>query len=129
MKKRALTLLEIMIVIFLITLITGAIGYNMKGTLDRGRAFRTEQAKTQLHDLLLICLEEGVKGDDIVKDPAANLKRFNLAKNSEKLVQDGWGTDFVIQYNQSKHDFKISSSAYEKYKKKVNPDIHVDEDD
>jgi hypothetical protein len=129
MKKRALTLLEIMIVIFLITLITGAIGYNMKGTLDRGRAFRTEQAKTQLHDLLLICLEEGVKGDDIVKDPAASLKQFNLAKNSEKLVQDGWGTDFVIQYNQNKHDFKIYSSAYDKYKKKVKQETHGDEDE
>ena len=60
-KKRALTLLEIMIVIFLITLITGAIGYNMLGTLDRGRVFRTQQAKEQLHDLLLICLAD--KGD------------------------------------------------------------------
>jgi hypothetical protein len=129
MKKRALTLLEIMIVIFLITLITGAIGYNMKGTLDRGRAFRTEQAKTQLHDLLLICMEEGVKPDELIKEPAANLKRFNLAKNSEKLVQDGWGSDFVIQYNQSKHDFKISSPAYDRYKKKVNQETHVDEDE
>jgi len=129
MKKRALTLLEIMIVIFLITLITGAIGYNMKGTLDRGRAFRTEQAETQLHDLLLICLEEGVKPDDLVKDPAMYLKKYNLAKNSEKLVQDGWGTNFVIQYNQNKHDFKISSPTYRKYKNKINPETHVDEDE
>ena len=36
MKKRALTLLEVMIVIFLITLITGTIGYSMRGTLDKG---------------------------------------------------------------------------------------------
>ncbi len=79
-KKRALTLLEIMIVIFLITLITGAIGYNMKGTLDRGRAFRTEQAQAQLRDLLLICLEEGVNSEDLTRDPAAHLKKFNLAK-------------------------------------------------
>jgi type II secretory pathway pseudopilin PulG len=119
-KKRALTLLEIMIVIFLITLITGAIGYNMKGTLDRGRAFRTEQAKTQLHDLLLICLEEGSKGEDIAKSPAFHLKKYNLAKNSEKLVQDGWGTDFAIHYLQSKNDFKIDSPAYERYMKKIN---------
>ena len=62
-RKSALTLLEIMIVIFLITLITGAIGYNMKGALDRGRAFRTEQAKEQLLNLLLICLEEGEKAE------------------------------------------------------------------
>ena len=66
-QKRTLTILEIIIVIFLITLITGTIGYNMKGTLDRGRAFRTEQARAQLRDLLLICLEEGEKADEIAK--------------------------------------------------------------
>ena len=128
-KKMALTLLEIMIVIFLITLITGAIGYNMKGTLDRGRAFRTEQAQVQLHDLLLICMEEGVNPDDLAKDPVPNLKKFNLAKNSEKLVQDGWGNNFAIQYNHSKNDFKITSSSYAKYKKKLNQEVTVDEED
>ncbi len=66
-KKRAFSLLEVMVVIFLITLITGAIGYNMKGTLDKGRAFRTEQAKTQLHDLLLICIEEGIDPDELAQ--------------------------------------------------------------
>ena len=124
-----LTLLEIMIVIFLITLITGAIGYNMKGTLDRGRAFRTEQARAQLHDLLLICLEEGVKPDELTKEPGAYLKKYNLAKNSEKLVQDGWGFNFVINYNQSRNDFKITSQAYDKYMKKLNKEIPVDEDE
>jgi hypothetical protein len=128
-KKRALTLLEIMIVIFLITLITGAIGYNMKGSLDRGRAFRTEQAKAQLHDLLLICLEEGVKPDELAKEPAAHLKKANLAKSSEKLVQDGWGTNFVISYNQGRSDFKITSQAYDKYMKKLNKEIPSDEDE
>lgn len=128
-KKRPLTLLEIMIVIFLITLITGAIGYNMKGTLDRGRAFRTEQAQAQLRDLLLICLEEGVKPEDLTKDPAEYLKKFNLAKNSEKIVQDGWGSNFLITYNQSKSDFKIVSSAYDKYKRKLNQEVLVSADE
>lgn len=119
-QKRALTLLEIMIVILLITLITGTIGYNMKGTLDRGRAFRTEQAKTQLHDLLLICLEEGEKPDDVVKSPSIYLKKYNLAKNSDKIVQDGWGSDFEITYYKSKNDFGITSQNYNRYKKKLN---------
>lgn len=118
-----------MIVIFLITLITGAIGYNMKGTLDRGRAFRTEQAKAQLHDLLLICMEEGVKPDELAKEPAANLKKYNLAKNSEKIIQDGWGSNFVIQYIQSKNDFKITSPAYDRYMKKISKEVPVDEDE
>lgn len=128
-KKRALTLLEIMIVIFLITLITGAIGYNMKGTLDRGRAFRTEQGKAQLRDLLLICLEDGADPDELAKTPKTFLDKNELAKNSAKIVQDGWGKDFVINYNRNKSDFKISSPAFEKYKKKLNQEVSSDEDD
>ncbi|MBM3184624.1 MAG: hypothetical protein FJZ64_04900 [Chlamydiae bacterium] len=128
MKKRALTLLEVIIVIFLITLITGAIGYNMKGALDRGRAFRTEQAKAELHDLLLICLEEGIKGEELVKNPKTFLKQFNLAKNSDKIVQDGWGDDFTIRYNANKNDFAISSTSYDKYKKKLNQPVSSDEE-
>jgi general secretion pathway protein G len=128
-KKRALTLLEIMIVIFLITLITGAIGYNMKGTLDRGRAFRTEQAKAQLQDLLLICMEEGVSPDELTKDPTPSLKKYNLAKNSEKLVQDGWGSRFIINYNKHEREFKITSSAYDKYKQKTNSRVVDGEED
>lgn len=121
-KKRALTLLEIMIVIFLITLITGAIGYNMKGTLDRGRAFRTEQASEQLHDLLLICLEEGVKGEELANAPSSFLKKYNLAKNSDKLVLDGWGEKFIIKFNKNQNDFKITSNNLDNYKKKTNPE-------
>ena len=59
MKKRTFTLLEIMIAISLSVLITGVIGYNMRGSLDRGRAFRTEQGSEQLRDMLLLCLADG----------------------------------------------------------------------
>ncbi len=128
-KKRAFTLLEIMIVIFLITLITGAVGYNMKGSLDKGRSFRTELAKEQLHDLLLICVEEGADGDAVAKDPADFLKRHNLAKNCDKIVQDGWGVEFSIRYDRSKNDFKIGSAAHDQYKKKNNPEASFSEEE
>ena len=125
-QKRTLTLLEIMIVIFLITLITGTIGYNMKGTLDKGRAFRTEQGKTQLRDLLLFCVEEGEQPDDVAKNPATYLKRYNLAKNGEKLIQDGWGDNFVINYSKKDADFIITSKAHDKYKRKINQEVSTD---
>ncbi len=117
-KKRTFTLLEIMIVILLITLITGTIGYNMKGTLDRGRAFRTEQAKEQLHDLLLICLAEKGSAEDIIKDPARSLKELGLAKDPEKLLKDGWNRPFKISANKAKNDFKIYSEALQRHKDK-----------
>lgn len=114
MKKRALTLLEIMIVIFLITLITGTIGYSMRGTLDKGRAFRTQQGMEQLYDLLLICLAEKGDAEDIAKHPVDYLKELGLAKDPDNLVKDGWKQDFQITVK-NKNDFKITSEAYQKY--------------
>jgi type II secretory pathway pseudopilin PulG len=117
MKKRALTLIEIMIVIFLITLITGAIGYNMKGSMNKGKEFRTKQAKEQLHDLLLICLDEGSEdAETIAGDPVRYLKKSGLAKDADKLVQDGWGTAFKIKVTADKKDFEITSENMPKLK-------------
>lgn len=115
MKKRALTLLEIMIVIMLITLISGAIGYSMKGTLEKGRAFRTAQGQEQLKDLLLICLAEGAKPEDIAAHPVDHLKKIGLAKDPENLILDGWKEPFEITISAAKNDFTIKSKAYEKY--------------
>ena|SRR3989344_2294534 len=122
-KKRAFTLLEIIIVIFLITLITGAVGYSMKGTLDKGRAFRTKQAQEQLQDLLLLCVEGKITFEDVAKKPDYYLKKSGLAKNPDQLLEDGWGNKFVITLNQWKTNFIVHSEALEKYERKTNPSI------
>lgn len=110
MKKRALTLIEIMIVIFLITLVTGAIGYNMKGSLDKGKRFRTIQARDQLNDLLLICLDESnATAEQIAKEPETYLTKSGLAKDPKNLLKDGWGELFDIKENADKNGFKITS--------------------
>ncbi len=131
LKKRTLTLLEIMIVIFLITLITGAIGYNMRGTLDRGRAFRTNQAKEQLHDLLLICLASEDKSDaeSIAKKPAEHLKSSGLAKDPDNLIKDGWGKNFIIKPTRDKSDFEIRSEGLDNYNKKKGLPVDSDEEE
>jgi len=110
MKKRALTLIEIMIVIFLITLITGAIGYNMKGSMDKGRKFRTEQAISQVHDLLLLCLEDNQQVDaaTVASNAQFYISRSGLAKDPVKLLKDGWGEALEIKAV-GKSDFKITS--------------------
>jgi general secretion pathway protein G len=114
-RKRALTLLEIMIVIALITLITGVIGYNMRGTLNRGRAFRTEQAKEQLRDMLLLSLAEGHTPAQIQDQTAFCLRQLGLAKNVNQLLEDGWGQKFSITYLDAEGDFLIQSAAYDHY--------------
>ncbi len=118
-KKKALTLLEIIIVIFLITLITGAIGYSMKGTLDKGRVFRTEQAIEQLRDLFLMCLAEGESADEIIRDPVGILQKYGLAKNPQKIVEDGWGKKFDLSLARGKKDFIITSDNLKNYREKT----------
>ena len=39
-KKRSMTLLEVMIVIFIIGIIGSIVGYNMKGSMEKARAFK-----------------------------------------------------------------------------------------
>ena len=128
-KKKAFTLLEVIIVIFLITLITGAVGYSMKGTLDKGRVFRTEQAIEQLRDLFLMCLAEGESPDEIVRNPSEMLKKYGLAKNPKKIIEDGWGNKFEITLKRGKADFNISSTALKAYQKKMKKEIPEEQDD
>lgn len=132
-KKQALTLLEIMIVICLITLITGVIGYNMKGSLDKGKAFRTEQAKVQLHDLLILALSEGKKMDEILANPKDTLLKLGLAKDPDGLLKDGWNEPFAIRANGNKSDFIIASKGLKNYNdklaKKTNDQIDREEEE
>lgn len=114
-KKYSLTLLEIMIVIFLIGLIGSVIGYNMKGSLDEGKAFRTEQAVNQIHDVLLMEIAKGALVDDVVQHPANYLSNSGLVKDPRKLLKDGWGEEFVIT-PRGKSDIYIVSERYKKYK-------------
>ena len=116
--KRAFTLLEIMIVILLITIITGAIGYNMKGTLEKGKAFRTERAKEQLHDLLLYCYADTKDTDQILRNIEHTITTTGLAKNPKELLKDGWGVPFEIKATKFKNDFVIRSEKLDQYNKK-----------
>lgn len=106
------------IVIFLITLITGAIGYNMKGALDRGRVFRTEQAALELRDLLMLAVAEGNSMANVAKEPEQFLRGLGLAKDPKKLLEDGWGQKFHVTVDSSGEEFSIVSDLYEKHKKK-----------
>lgn len=117
-QKKALTLLEIMIVIFLITIITGVVGYNMKGALDKGKAFRTERAIEQLKDLLFLAAAEGKEpAEDLIRNLPAALARTGLAKNPDDLLKDGWGSPFEVSYQRKGNEFIVRSKRLDDYNK------------
>jgi len=97
-KKRALTLIEIMIVIFIIGLIGSVIGYNMKGSLDEGKSFKCEQGSKQVHDFLTLQIAETNKDmDDVLAEPEEALRATGFVNRADKLIKDGWNQKYVIE--------------------------------
>lgn len=115
-KKRPFTLLEIMIVIFLIGLIGSVIGYNMKGSLDEGKAFKTKQAKHKIKEILELEIAKGIEPDKVMNDPAQYLRASGIVKNPKKLICDGWGEKFDISYDEQKNEIKVFSKKYQTFK-------------
>lgn len=95
--KRAFTLMEIIIVIFLIGIISGVISYNMRGSIENGRAFRTEQAMTQIKDILEMEIAKAeFAPETIVQNPVQFLTRSGFVKDPKKFAKDGWNQNFEI---------------------------------
>jgi type II secretory pathway pseudopilin PulG len=99
-KKRSVTLIEIMIVILLIGMIGGALAFNMRGSMDKGRVFKSEQNAARVYDILMMAHASG----ELTIDEAANSKvakktiaNSALAKDGAKLFADGWGEDLTIE--------------------------------
>lgn len=108
-KKRYITLLEIMIVILLIGIITSVVGYNVKGSLEKGKVFKTQQAQTQIRELLLLEVARGTNIEDVVKDPKKYLKESGLVRDIASLLKDGWNEPFEIKTNVHKTDIIVIS--------------------
>ena len=95
-KRKAMTLLEIMIVIFLIGLIGSVIGYNMKGSLDKGKMFKTEKGAEQIRDILMLEVAQGASPEVVVKEHARILRDSGLFKDVDKILKDGWNQPYDI---------------------------------
>lgn len=130
-KKKAITLLEIMIVIFLIGLIGSVVGYNVKGSLDEGRAFRSEQGAAQIRDILLLEVAKGIPVSKVIENKETYLKNSGLVKDYKKLLKDGWGEEYEVRAVRGT-DISVKSHkliAYKNKKKDRSEEQDEDEDD
>lgn len=116
MKRRFITLIEIMIVMFLIALITGVVAYNYRGSLDEGKAFKTQAGIQKLHTFLSLAVADtpdidlsgGHWKDVILRSP--------LVQNANSLIKDGWGEEYQVDTVDG--IITIRSDKYEAYKQK-----------
>ncbi|MBS0615179.1 MAG: type II secretion system protein [Verrucomicrobia bacterium] len=117
-KRQSITLLEIMIVIFLIGLIGGVVGYNMSGSLDRGRAFKTDQMSARAEEILELEMYTNKLTPTQVKEDATNiLFKSGLFKDRNEILKDGWGQVMKVDWNEKDSKFVVMSEKNEKYKK------------
>ncbi|MGH2612733.1 MAG: type II secretion system protein [Rhabdochlamydiaceae bacterium] len=121
-KRYPITLLEIMIVILLIGVIGGVLSYNLKGTLDRGKKFRTEEGMKRLKEILDLEIDRGVitASELVGSADAPKVKTcvqrsgFISDSNLDDFLKDGWKEPYVI----TEHDgtLQISSYRFDQYK-------------
>jgi type II secretory pathway pseudopilin PulG len=114
--RRCITLVEMMIVMFLIAMIIGVVAYNYQGSLDEGKAFKTKTSMEKLQTILLIRLAEDstINIDSYWKDI---VKQSPLVQNANTLMKDGWGQEFVVR-GTPEGGVSITSEKFEQYKKK-----------
>jgi general secretion pathway protein G len=108
-KRHPITLLEIMIVILLIGVIGGVLSYNLKGTLDKGKKFRTEEGKKRLQEILEIEIaQESITLDKLFGketiiysnskaiEDLVRASKFIPESNLKDFLVDGWKKPYIV---------------------------------
>lgn len=118
LKKRFITLVEMMIVMFLIAMITGVIAYNYSGSLEEGKAFKTKAGMNKIKEVLgLYYATHPDEIDKVSSEWKGNLASSNLVKNAKELEKDGWGGDYQVSTNND-GDLEVTSAKYNTYLQK-----------
>lgn len=116
LKKRHITLVEMMIVMFLIAMITGVIAYNYTGSLDEGKAFKTKAGIEKIHTVLDLYLASHPEEIDQVDSSWKKIiASSQLVKNPQELIKDGWGIEYQVSRNHETHEIEIKSDKYNSY--------------
>ncbi len=115
-KRHPITLLEIMIVILLIGVIGGVLSYNLKGTLDRGKKFRTEEGIKRLKEILDLQIETGAysRSELVGSSDSPKVKEcveksgFISSAKVDEFLRDGWKEPYLITENKETKELVVS---------------------
>ena len=110
-----------MIVICIIGLASSVIAFNLKGSLDEGKVFKTATGAEKIYEILTLQMAKGYEVEAILEDPRAALEDANLSKNVDKMLKDGWSTKFEIMMKED-GDLGLFSKRFLSYlvkKKKI----------
>jgi hypothetical protein len=116
-RRRFVTLIEIMIVMFLIALITGVIAYNYRGSLEEGKAFKTKAGIDKIETILNLELAKnpGLR-NGISNDWIEIISSSPLVHDPRALATDGWGEPYQVEIDADTQGVKVTSRRFEEYK-------------
>lgn len=120
-QRRFITLVEMMIVMFLIAMITGVIAYNYTGSLEEGKAFKTKAGIEKIKTILALAAAES--DIETVKDNwQEKIRQSPLVQNSQDLLKDGWGGEYKVDVHEENgsKELVVTSEKYESFNKKKN---------
>lgn len=117
--KRCVTLIEMMIVMFLIAMIIGVVAYNYQGSLEEGKAFKTRTAIQKLETILTIAVSENPNRiEDLESQWKAYVQGSPLVSNAKDLIIDGWGEEYDVKVIDGK--VEVHSRKFDEYQR-ANP--------
>jgi general secretion pathway protein G len=115
-QRRFVTLIEMMIVMFLIALIAGALAINYGGSLDEGKAFKTKANMDKLEAVLNLEISKYPQSATQIGNNWQEIARSSpIVKDPNSLVKDGWGEDYVVTINPDTGSIYIYSKKYDEY--------------
>jgi general secretion pathway protein G len=117
-RRRFVTLIEIMIVMFLIALITGVIAYNYRGSLDEGKAFKTKAGMSKIETILNLELAKnpGLR-DEISNNWYEIVATSPLVHDPKSLAIDGWGEPYQVSIDPETQAIVVTSKKFDEYQK------------
>lgn len=107
-----MTLIEVIVVMILIGLISSVVMYNVKGSLDKGKALASEQKAEQIRNaLMLYAVENAESYKDVVEHWKECLQKSLFIDPSKKNVAhlDAWGNEFKVEYIKTRNDIVVRS--------------------
>lgn len=114
-KRRFVTLIEMMIVMFLIALITGVIAYNYRGSLEEGKAFKTKAGMEKVTTILnLRAAEDPDLMSNIENKWQDAIRNSPLVQNANALIYDGWGEPYRVTVDNGM--IQVTSPRYDTYR-------------
>ena len=121
-RRRSVTLIEMIIVMILIATITGALAISYQKSLDRGRGFATQQRVERLRAILALHFAQHPEdvGKSLVYTEVIDASGLG-PPNAKDLLHDDWGQDFDIKVDSGGGEIKILIESAATKRLKITP--------